>query len=113
MRVGPGWALALVSAACFGTSGVFASSLLAAGWTAGAAVTMRVGIAALLLAPVAVRAIHGRWRLLARNAPTVLAFGLLAVAGCQLAYFLAVQRLSVGVALLLEYSGVVLVVLWT
>ncbi len=105
--------LALVSAACFGTSGVFAAALLASGWTAGAAVTARVGVAALVLTPVALRAVHGRWRLLLRNLPSVMAFGLLAVAGCQLAYFLAVQRLSVGVALLLEYSGVVLVVIWT
>jgi drug/metabolite transporter (DMT)-like permease len=57
--------------------------------------------------------LRGRWPLLVRNLPAVLAFGLVAVAGCQLAYFLAVSRLSVGVALLLEYSGVVLVVLWT
>jgi hypothetical protein len=35
-----------------------------------------------------------------------------AVAGCQLAYFNAVQSLSVAVALLIEYSGVLLVVGW-
>ncbi len=40
-------------------------------------------------------------------------FGFLAVAGCQLAFFQAVERLSVAVALLLEFSGgVLLVVLW-
>jgi drug/metabolite transporter (DMT)-like permease len=108
-----GWALALLAAACFGTSGVFAASLMDAGWTAGAAVTARVAVAAVALVPLAVFQLRGRWSLLVRNAPLVLAFGLVAVAGCQLAYFLAVSRLSVGVALLLEYSGVVLVVLWT
>jgi drug/metabolite transporter (DMT)-like permease len=35
-----------------------------------------------------------------------------AVAGCQLAFFNAVQHLSVGVALLLEYLGSILVVGW-
>ena len=108
-----GWALALLAAAAFGTSGVFAASLMDAGWSAGTAVTARVSVAALVLAPFAVLQLRGRWSLLRRNAPVVLAFGLVAVAGCQLAYFLAVSRLSVGVALLLEYSGVVLVVLWT
>jgi drug/metabolite transporter (DMT)-like permease len=108
-----GWALALLAAACFGTSGVFGASLMDSGWTAGAAVTARVAVAALALLPLALLQLRGRWSLLARNAPVVLAFGLVAVAGCQLAYFLAVSRLSVGVALLLEYSGVVLVVLWT
>ena len=44
-----GLGLALVSAATFGTSGSFASSLLTAGWSAGAAVTVRVVIAAVAL----------------------------------------------------------------
>jgi len=42
----------------------------------------------------------------------ILGFGVVAVAGCQVAYFNAVQRMPIGVALLLEYLGVVLVVLW-
>src|SRR5690606_3831030 len=36
----------------------------------------------------------------------------LVVAGCQLAYFWDVERLQVAIALLLEYCGVILVVLW-
>ncbi|MEI4273661.1 DMT family transporter [Klenkia sp. LSe6-5] len=107
-----GLLLALASAAAFGTSGVFASSLLDAGWSAAAAVTVRVGLAAVVLTVPALLQLRGRWSLLRANVGSVLAFGLLAVAGCQLAYFLAIGRLSVGVALLLEYSGVVLVVLW-
>jgi drug/metabolite transporter (DMT)-like permease len=110
---GSGWALAVGSGAAFGSSGVLATALLDAGWTPAAAVTVRVTVAALALTVPAVLQLRGRWSLLAANAPSVLAFGLVAVAGCQLAYFLAVSRLSVGVALLLEYSGVVLVVLWT
>ncbi|KQS66593.1 EamA family transporter [Modestobacter sp. Leaf380] len=108
-----GLLLALASAAAFGTSGVFATGLMDAGWSAAAAVTVRVGLAALVLTVPAVLQLRGRWHLLRENAGAVLAFGVLAVAGCQLTYFLAVSRLSVGVALLLEYSGVVLVVLWT
>jgi drug/metabolite transporter (DMT)-like permease len=42
----------------------------------------------------------------------VAAYGLLAVAAPQLCYFNAVARIPVGVALLLEYLGVVLVVGW-
>ena len=40
-----GLSLALLSGATFGTSGSFASSLLSAGWSPGAAVTARVTIA--------------------------------------------------------------------
>ena len=39
-------------------------------------------------------------------------YGALAVAAAQLCYFQAIQHLEVGVALLLEYLGIVLVVLW-
>jgi drug/metabolite transporter (DMT)-like permease len=42
----------------------------------------------------------------------VAAFGLAGVAGCQLFYFNAVATMPVGVALLLEYLGSVLVVGW-
>ena len=78
----------LISAATFGTSGTFAKSI------------------------PALYAIRGRWHLLRRNLPHAAAYGIVAVAGCQLAYFYAVQRLSVGVALMLEYLGIVFVVAW-
>lgn len=107
-----GLGLGLVSAAAFGTSGAFAKSLLDAGWTPGAAVTIRVAIAAALLVVPTVVAMRGRWHLVRRHAAMVVLYGLLAVAGCQLFYFSAVQTLSVGVALLLEYLGLVLVVGW-
>ena len=107
-----GLLLAVLSAAAFGTSGSLAKGLLAAGWSPGAAVTWRVAIGAIALAIPGILAMRGRWHRLRRGWPSVVLFGLLAVAGAQLAFFLAIERLSVGVALLLEYCGVVLVVLW-
>lgn len=107
-----GIGLAVLSAATFGTSGSFASALMAAGWSPGAAVTTRIGVAAVILTVPALVQLRGRWGLLRRSLPAVLAYGLVAVAGCQLFYFNAVEHLSVGVALLLEYSGTLLVVGW-
>jgi drug/metabolite transporter (DMT)-like permease len=107
-----GFGLALVSAATFSTSGTFARSLTDAGWSTGAAVATRVTVAALVLALPTVLALRGRWHVLRRNAALVVAYGLIAVAGCQVFFFNAVQHLSVGVALLLEYMGTVLVVAW-
>jgi len=107
-----GLGLGLLSAATFGTSGSLAASLLAAGWSPGAAVTLRVGIAAAVLAVPALLLLRGRWALLRRGAGGLSLYGLAGVAGAQLCYFNAVQHLSVAVALLLEYSGVLLVVLW-
>lgn len=109
---GSGLSLAAVSAATFGTSGAFAASLLSAGWTPGAAVAARILAAALMLSGPALVQLRGRWGLLRRESAKIAAFGLLAVAGCQLFFFNAVSHLSVGVALLLEYLGTFLVVGW-
>ena len=109
---GAGLALAVLSAATFSTSGTFASSLIQAGWSPAAAVIIRIALAALMLTGPALLQLRGRWRLLRRAAPRVAAYGLIAVAGCQLFYFNALARIPVGVALLLEYLGTVLVVGW-
>ncbi|HWG12399.1 MAG TPA: DMT family transporter [Streptosporangiaceae bacterium] len=109
---GAGLGLAVLSAGTFGTSGTFADSLIRAGWSPAAAVTVRISLSALLLTVPALIALRGRWALLRRDAPRVAAYGLLAVAGCQLFYFNALQSIPVGVALLLEYLGSVLVVGW-
>ena len=107
-----GLGLGVLSAAAFGTSGSFGASLIDTGWTPGSAVAVRVLLGALVLTVPAVRALRGRWGDLRRGWPAVVAFGLLGVAGAQLAYFSAVQTLSVAVALLLEYSGALMVVVW-
>jgi len=109
---GAGLGLALVSAAAFGTSGTFAAALIGAGWSPGAAVLARIAVAAVILTIPAVLRLRGQWALLRRSAGRVAAYGLLAVAGAQWCYFNAVARIPVGVAILLEYLGVVLVVGW-
>lgn len=47
-----------------------------------------------------------------QNARMITVFGVVSMAGCQLFFFNAVTTVSVGVALLLEYLGIVLVVFW-
>lgn len=111
-RITTGLFLAIFSAAAFGTSGSFGKGLLESGWSPAAAVTWRVSIAALLLLGPAAYLLRGRWHLLRGGWSSVVLFGLVAVAACQLSYFFAVERLSVAVALLLEYLGIVLIVGW-
>jgi drug/metabolite transporter (DMT)-like permease len=106
-----GLLMAVVSGATFGTSGSFAASLIAAGWTPGAAVTARVGVATAVLTIPALFQLRHR-RITAAATRTVVLYGVVAVAGAQLCYFNAVSHLSVAVALLLEYSGILLVVGW-
>ena len=111
-RLASGIGLSLAAAASFALSGPLAKGLITAGWTAGAAVTARVLIAAAVLAVPAALTMRGRWHLLRRNAALVVVYGLVAVAGCQLAYFNAVDRMQVGVALLIEFTCPVAVLAW-
>jgi drug/metabolite transporter (DMT)-like permease len=111
-RLAPGLLLAVGSAAVFGTAGAVARPLLDAGWSPGALVTFRIGVASLVLLVPALVQLRGRWSLLRRHAGRLLAYGAFAVAGAQLFYFSAIQHLSVGVALLIEYLAPVLIVGW-
>ena len=72
----------------------------------------RISLAAVFLTIPAIVSLRGRWGLLRASARMIVAFGLVAIAACQVTYFNAVSRLSVGVALLLEYLGVILIVAW-
>lgn len=108
------WMLvALLSAAAFGMSGAFVKPLLEAGWSPGAGSIVRTGVAGLMLAVPTVRALRGRWVLVRRHWPGLLLFGGVGIAGTQTAYFLAVDRIPVGTALMLEYLAPVLLVLAT
>ncbi|MEW2475689.1 MULTISPECIES: EamA family transporter [Micromonospora] len=110
---GAGLALALLSAVTFATSGTFARSLINAGWSAESVVIARVGLAALVLATPALLVMRGRWPVLRRNLASIGVFGVLGVSVAQVCFFNAVRYLPVGVALLLEYLGIILVVGWT
>jgi drug/metabolite transporter (DMT)-like permease len=111
-RLPSGVGFALLSASSFGLSGSLASGLMGAGWSSAAAVAVRILLAAAILVPFAVAQLRGRWSLVRRNLPLIAVYGLVAVAGCQLAYFNAVARMPVGVALLIEYTAPVAVVGW-
>ena len=111
-RVGAGLLVALGAAFSFGMSGAWARGLIDAGWTPGAAVTARVWVAALVLLVPTILALRGRWSVLRRNAGMVIGYGLLAVTATQLFYFQAVAVMDVGIALLVEYTAPIAVVLW-
>ncbi|MGG5258064.1 DMT family transporter [Phycicoccus avicenniae] len=110
-RMGVGLLALVLSSAAFGTSGPFAKALIEAGWSPGAVVLLRIAGAALLLLPVGLWQVRHRLQDVVRELPLVVGYGCLAVAAAQLGYFQAVERLAVGVALLIEYLGIVLVVL--
>ena len=109
---GAGVLFALLAASAAGLSGPLGRGLMDAGWSAGAAVSIRVLIGGAVLVPFAAVQLRGRWYLVRRHLPAMLLFGAFGVAGCQLAYFNAVARMPVGVALMIEFMSPVAVVAW-
>jgi drug/metabolite transporter (DMT)-like permease len=109
-----GLGLGFFSSVFFGTSGAFGKALIGAGVSPLQASWTRVAGAMVVVAPVVLvarrravaAALRGHWRLL-------LLYGVMGVAGCQSFYFVAASRLPVGIAILLEYTGPVLVVVFT
>jgi drug/metabolite transporter (DMT)-like permease len=105
-----GLVIAVIAAATFGLSGALAKPVLESGWSPAAAVTVRVLVGGLVLAPVAVMSLRGRWAALWRARWRVLAMALIGVGGTQLAYFAAIERIPVGTAVLIEYMAPLLLV---
>ena len=102
----------LVASVAFATSGPVVKPLLVAGWSPGSAILVRLSVAALLLAGPAAWAVRGRWYVVRDEWRTILGFGVLGVATASTMYYLAVDRLPVAVALLIEYTGPLLLVAW-
>jgi drug/metabolite transporter (DMT)-like permease len=107
-----GLVLALVSASSFGLSGSLARSLLDVGWSPTAVVVTRVGGAFLILLLPSLLLLQRIGLPTGRQSVWMLAYGVVAIALAQLCYFSAVQYLSVGVALLLEYLAPVILIAW-
>ncbi|MDQ3579640.1 MAG: EamA family transporter [Actinomycetota bacterium] len=102
----------LVASVAFGSSGPLAKPAMEAGLSPEHVASARAGLAAVVLLvavavfrPALLKVRRGQWRLL-------IAYGLVGVAAVQVLFFLAVSRLPVGVAMLLEYMSPVLVALW-
>jgi len=105
-----GLVLAVASALAFSSSGPFVKPLLEAGWSLGAALLVRMGVAGLILSPALFLAIRRQPGFLRRHWRLILAFGLIPVLGCQLFFFSAMQRMPVAVALLIQYLAPVMLV---
>jgi drug/metabolite transporter (DMT)-like permease len=108
-----GLGLGVTSSVCFGSSGSLGKTLIGAGMSPLQASWVRVAGATLVLAVVvSVLRRHRAVAALRHHAPLVLVYGVMGVAGCQSLYFVAASRLPVGVAILLEFTGPVLIVAW-
>ncbi|MET0929748.1 MAG: EamA family transporter [Aeromicrobium sp.] len=108
-----GYAYVVVAAILFGLNGGVSRVAMGSGLSPEAFTTLRISGATLVFAAYAacfrrpaLRRPRGSAFLL------VVALGLVGVAGLQLTYNVAIDRLPLGIALLIEYLAPVLVVLW-
>jgi drug/metabolite transporter (DMT)-like permease len=112
-RTTAGVLLGVTSSVAFGAGGPFAKALIAAGFSPLQAVWVRlVGTVVVLVALCLVLRRPGQLATLARHKWPIVVYGLVAVAACQALYFVAASRLPVGIAILLEFTGPLLVVAW-
>jgi drug/metabolite transporter (DMT)-like permease len=108
-----GVGLVVLGAGCFVVNAGVSRVALRSGVDPATLTTLRVSATCLVLAMVA-----ALFRRSALRPPTgrllvlVVAHGLIGVAALQWTYFVAIDRLHVGMALLLEYQAPILVALW-
>lgn len=103
--------IGLAAGFAFGAGGTIVKPLFAEGWSPGAAVFGRLVIAAIVLALPALIVVRFDLRPLLRAWRLVLAYSVLAVAGVQLAFYAAIERIPVSIGLLVEYLAPVALLL--
>lgn len=104
-----GYVYALLSALLFGANGSVTKALLDAGLTAPQLTQFRVLGTAVIAGALLLVLDRSAFRLRGRQVVVMAVLGVLGVALLQAAYAAAVQRLPVGIALLLEYLAVLMV----
>ena len=116
-HAGRGVLLAITSAVAFGAAGPFSKAVLTSGELSPLRLAQfRITMAAVvMLGVVVVRRLSGTrsaYRWTRADAWLVIAYGSLGFVAVQICYFIAIDRLPVGVALLFEYMSVVLVAVY-
>jgi drug/metabolite transporter (DMT)-like permease len=107
-----GYAMVLVAATLFGVNGSVAKVALTSGLSSLRLTEARSAGACIGLMLIALIYSPQSLRVSRRELPRLAVFGVAGVALVQLFYFLAIHRLAIGIALLIQYLGPVLVAVW-
>lgn len=102
----------LSSVLLFAANGSVSKSLLVSGIDAAALSQIRVTGAFAILFVFALILVRPHLKLKLAEVPKFFAYGIIGVALVQYLYFVAINRLDIGVALVIEYTAPVLVALW-
>jgi drug/metabolite transporter (DMT)-like permease len=107
-----GYLLAAVAALMFAVNGSLARYLLDDGISAAHLSQLRVTVAFLLLAGALALVDRRRLRIARADVPRMAWLGFAGVAIVQFSYFLAIERLPISVALVIQFTGPLMVLLW-
>ena len=108
-----GYAQVLAGALLFGLNAPMSKVVLDAGIAPARLAALRATGAALVLFVVLLVFSPARLRVRWRDLPSLAVLGLTATALIQWLYFVAIDRLPVGIALLLEFTGPLMVAVWS
>ena len=107
-----GYLYLVVAAALFALNGTVSKVILASGMTAMRLTELRCAGAAVGLVLVLLVVAPSRLRVSRSELPLLAAYGVAGVALTQCFYFVAIARMPVSIALLLEYTAPLMVALW-
>ena len=109
---GLGYGMVALAAALFAVNGTVSKVILKSGITADQLTELRCagGLVGLVLLAAATR--PGSLRVSLNDLPLLVALGIGGLALVQWSYFYAIARLEIGIALLIQFVGPILVALW-
>jgi drug/metabolite transporter (DMT)-like permease len=107
-----GYLLAAVAALMFAVNGSLARYLLDDGIAPADLSQLRVTVAFVLLAGALALVDRRRLRIAREDVPRMAWLGFAGVAIVQFSYFLAIERLPISVALVIQFTGPLMVLLW-
>lgn len=107
-----GYGLALSAASLWAFGGVIAKAAFERGVAPSELAEVRIGLGLVMFAAIVLAARRRDLRVRREHLPLLALFGVVGLAGVQLAYYEAIQRLPVALALVIQYLGPVLVLLF-
>jgi drug/metabolite transporter (DMT)-like permease len=112
LRLALGYGLAFTAAACFGVGGIIAKAAFNAGVPPSLLAEWRILFGFLVYAALFAVIRPSAFRVRRSDLALFALFGIVGLAGVQWSYYESIQRLPVGVAVVIQYTAPVLLLIW-
>ena len=112
LRLALGYVLAFTAASCFGVGGIIAKAAFNSGLPPSVLAEWRILFGFLIYAAIFAVIRPSAFRVRRSDLPLFALFGVVGLAGVQWSYYESIQRLPVGVAVVIQYTAPVLLLIW-